>query len=156
MGEEGYHIESKVSSCYSMDLCLSAFPALSGPGPANCRGLLFEEPAPSFQTLPADRYVESVNNVSGSFTVDGIFNHDKKPYSVNVTQAYASVVKNPEDQSKREVLIVLLEKPLPRFALAVAENPDAEAAAEEFDEVLHNRDARGVFFACLLEARAAA
>ena len=95
---------------------------------------------------PADRYVESVNNVSGSFTVDGIFNHDKKPYSVNVTQAYARVVKNPEDQTKQEVLVVLLEKPLPRFALAVAENPDAEGAADEFDEVLHNRDARGVVF----------
>jgi len=95
---------------------------------------------------PADRYVESVNNVSGSFTVDGIFNHDKKPYSVNLTQAYATVVKNVEDQTKQEVLVVLLEKPLPRFALAVAENPDAEAAAEEFEEVLHNRDARGVVF----------
>jgi hypothetical protein len=94
----------------------------------------------------ADRYVESVNSVSGSFTVDGIFNHDKKPYSVNLTQAYARVVKNPSDQSKQEVLIMLLEKPLSRFALAVAENPDAEAAAEELDEVLHNRDARGVVF----------
>ena len=95
---------------------------------------------------PADHYLESVNTVSGSFTVDGIFNHDKKPYTVNVTQAYATVVKNVEDQSKQEVLVVLLEKPLPRFALAVADNPDAEAAADEFDEVLHNRDARGVVF----------
>lgn len=95
---------------------------------------------------PADRYVESVNNVSGSFTVDGIFNHDKKPYTVNLTQAYARVVKNPADQNKQEVLIMLLEKPLSRFALAVAENSDAEAAAEEMDEVLHNRDARGVVF----------
>ena len=95
---------------------------------------------------PADRYVESVNNVSGSFVVDGIFNHDKKPYTVTLTQAYARVVKNPADQSKQDVLIVLLEKPLSRFALAVAENTDAEAAAEELDEVLHNRDARGVVF----------
>ena len=95
---------------------------------------------------PADRYVESVNNVSGSFVVDGIFNYDKKPYTVTLTQAYARVVKNPADQSKQDVLIVLLEKPLSRFALAVAENSDAEAAAEELDEVLHNRDARGVVF----------
>ena len=94
----------------------------------------------------ADRYVESVNNVSGSFVVDGIFNHDKKPYTVTLTQAYARVVKNPADQTKQEVLIVLLEKPLSRFALAVAESADAEAAAEELDEVLHNRDARGVVF----------
>ena len=95
---------------------------------------------------PADRYVESVNNVSGSFVVDGFFNHDKKPYTVTLTQAYARVVKNPADQNKQEVLIVLLEKPLSRFALAVAESADAEAAAEELDEVLHNRDARGVVF----------
>ena len=95
---------------------------------------------------PADRYVEAVNNVSGSFVVDGIFNHDKKPYTITLTQAYARLVKNPADQSKQDVLIVLLEKPLSRFALAVAESPDAESAAEELDEVLHNRDARGVVF----------
>ena len=95
---------------------------------------------------PADRYVESVNNVSGSFVVDGSFNHDKKPYTVTLTQAYARVVKNPADQSKQDVLIVLLEKPLSRFALAVAESTDAEAAGEELDDVLHNRDARGVVF----------
>ena len=95
---------------------------------------------------PADRYVESVNTVSGTFTVDAIFNHDKKPYTFNLTQAYARVVKNPADQSKQDVLIMLLEKPISRFALAVAENSDAEAGAEEMDEVLHNRDARGVVF----------
>jgi hypothetical protein len=96
--------------------------------------------------IPDDRYVESINIVKGSFTVDGIFNHDQKPYSVNLSEAYATVVKSVADQSKQEVLVVLLEKPLPRFALAVAHNPDAEAAADEFDEVLHNRDARGVVF----------
>jgi len=95
---------------------------------------------------PADRYVESVNTVSGSFTVDGQFNYDKKPYSVNVTQAYARFVKNQADQSKQDVLILLLEKPLSRYALAVAENNDVDAAAEELDEVLQNRDARGVVF----------
>lgn len=94
----------------------------------------------------AGRYVESVNTVSGTFTVDGVFNYDKKPYTVNVTQAYARLVKNQADQSKQDVLILLLEKPLSRFALAVAENNDVEAAADELDEVLHNRDARGVVF----------
>ena len=95
---------------------------------------------------PAAKYVESVNTVSGSFTVDGSFNYDKKPYTVNLAHAYARVVKNPADQSKQDVLILLLEKPLSRFALAVTENSDAEAAAEELDEVLGNRDARGVIF----------
>ena len=95
-------------------------------------------------TSPADRYVESVNTVSGSFTVDGTFNYDKKPYTVNLAHAYARMVKNPADQNKQDVLVLLLEKPLSRFALAVAENRDAEAAADELDDVLHNRDARGV------------
>ena len=101
---------------------------------------------PVVTNSPADRYVEAVNTVSGSFVVDGIFNHDKKPYTVTLSQAYARVVKNPADQSKQDVLIVLLEKPLSRLALAVAESADAEAAAEELDEVLHNRDARGLVF----------
>src|SRR5262245_56395961 len=95
---------------------------------------------------PADRYVESVNTVSGTFTVDGQFNYDKKPYTVNVKEAYARLVKNQADQSKQDVLILLLEKPLSRYVLAVAENNDVEAAAEELDEVLQNRDARGVVF----------
>jgi hypothetical protein len=95
---------------------------------------------------PADRYVESVNKVSGTFTIDASFNYDKKPSTVNVTQAYARVLKNQADQSKRDVLIMLLEKPLSRHALAVAENDDVEAAADELDEVLHNRDARGLVF----------
>ena len=73
---------------------------------------------------PADRYVESVNKVSGTFTIDASFNYDKKPSTVNVTQAYARVPKNQADQSKRDVLIMLLEKPLSRHALAVAENDD--------------------------------
>ena len=61
---------------------------------------------------PADRYIESVNTVSGSFVSDVIFNSDKKPYTVNLSQAYARVVKNTEDQSKQDVLIMLLENPL--------------------------------------------
>jgi hypothetical protein len=95
---------------------------------------------------PAARYVESVNTVSGSFSVDGIFSYDKKPFNINPTQAYARIVKNQQDQNKNDALIVLVEKPLSRFALAVAENADAEAATAELSDVLQNRDARGVVF----------
>ncbi len=95
---------------------------------------------------PAHRYVESVNTVSGSFSVDGIFSYDKKPFNINPTQAYARIVKNPQDPSKNDVLIVLVEKPLSRFALASAENDDLEVATDELTDVLQNRDARGVVF----------
>ena len=66
-------------------------------------------------------YVESVNTVSGSFSVEGIFSYDKKPFNINPTQAYARIVKNQQDPNKKDALIVLVEKPLTRFALAVAE-----------------------------------
>lgn len=105
---------------------------------------------------PTDRYVESVNSVSGSFTVDGVFNYDKKPYTINVTEAYGRVVKNRADQTKQDVLVLLLEKPLSRFALAVAENDDVEVAAGELDDVLHSRDARGVVFRVAVDRKAAA
>ena len=95
---------------------------------------------------PAHRYVESVNSVSGSFSVDGIFSYDKKPFNINPTQAYARVVKNPQDPNKTDALIVLVEKPLSRFALAAAENEDLEVATDELSDVLQNRDARGVVF----------
>jgi hypothetical protein len=91
-------------------------------------------------------YVESVNTVSGSFAVDGIFSYDKKPFNINPTQAYARVVKNQQDPNKKDALIVLVEKPLTRFALAVAENDDLEAATAELSDVLQNRDARGIVF----------
>lgn len=143
--EEDQNKEQRVTKCYPVAMMLRR---------SGCFAfvlLLFSvacssNRSPTSVGSPADRYVESVNNVSGSFTVDGSFNYDKKPYTVNLTQAYARVVKNPADQSKQDVLVLLLEKPLSRFALAVAENSDAEAAAEELDEVLHNRGARGVVF----------
>jgi hypothetical protein len=91
-------------------------------------------------------YVESVNTVSGSFAVDGKFSYDKKPFNINPAQAYARIVKNQQDPNKKDALIVLVEKPLPRFALAVAENDDVEAATAELSDVLQNRDARGVVF----------
>jgi hypothetical protein len=81
-------------------------------------------------------YVESVNTVSGSFAVDGKFSYDKKPFNINPAQAYARIVKNQQDPNKKDALIVLVEKPLPRFALAVAENDDVEAATAELSDVL--------------------
>ena len=84
--------------------------------------------------------------MSGSFSVDGIFSYDKKPFNINPTQAYARIVKNPQDPNKNDVLIVLVEKPLSRFALASAENEDLEVATDELTDVLQNRDARGVVF----------
>ena len=96
-------------------------------------------------------YIESVNNVSGSFSVDGGFSYDKKPFNINPTQAYARIVKNQQDPNKKDALIVLVEKPLTRFALAVAENTDAEAATAELSDVLQNRDARGVVFRVALD-----
>lgn len=95
---------------------------------------------------PADRYVESVNTVSGSFSVDAALSDDKKPFTISPTQAYARVVKNLADQSKNDVLIVLVEKPLSRFALAVVENDDSEEGARDLSRMLHSRDARGVVF----------
>ena len=103
---------------------------------------------------PAHRYVESVNTVSGSFSVDGIFSYDKKPFNINPTQAYARIVKNPQDPGKNDVLIVLVEKPLSRFALASAENEDLEVATDELRDVLQNRDARGVVFRVAMDRSA--
>jgi hypothetical protein len=97
-------------------------------------------------TSPADRYVESVNNVSGGFSVDADLAHDKKPFTISPTQAYARVVKNTQDQTKNEVLILLTEKPLSRYGLAVVENEDATLAANDLDEMLQSRGARGVKF----------
>jgi hypothetical protein len=118
---------------------------------ALCSGLLLLTAAAcSSKNQPAAgltaHYVESVNSVSGSFSVDGIFSYDKKPFNINPTQAYARIVKNQQDPNKKDALIVLVEKPLTRFALAVAENNDVEAATAELSDVLQNRDARGVVF----------
>ena len=95
-------------------------------------------------TQPSDAYVESVNSTSGNLTIDAQFNDDKKPSVINFSQAYARVVTNPDDENKKDVLVVLLEQPLPRTALSVIEDDDAGSATMDFFEMLRNRDARGV------------
>ena len=96
-------------------------------------------------SLPAsERYVETVNTASGTYSIDAIFNEDKQPSIVNISQAYARFVSNPEDKNKKDVLIVLVEKPLSRAALSIMDDADAEQATQDFREMLHNRDARGL------------
>jgi hypothetical protein len=96
-------------------------------------------------SLPAsERYVEAVNTASGTYSIDAIFNEDKQPSIVNISQAYARFVSNPEDKNKKDVLIVLVEKPLSRAALSIMDDSDAEQATQDFREMLHNRDARGL------------
>ncbi len=95
-------------------------------------------------TPPSDRYVESVNTTSGTLTIDAQFNEDKKPSVINFAQAYARVVTNPEDQNKKDVLVVMLEQPLPRTAMSAIEGDDPGLATMDFFEMLRNRDARGV------------
>jgi hypothetical protein len=101
-------------------------------------------PALPQPTNPLDRYVESVNTASGSFTINAEFNEDKKPSVINFSQAYARVVPNPEDTNKKDVLVVLVEQPLPRAALSVIEDDDPGLGTMDFFEMLKNRDARGV------------
>jgi hypothetical protein len=101
-------------------------------------------PALPQPTEPFARYVESVNTASGSFTINAEFNEDKKPSVINFSQAYARVVTNPEDTKKKDVLVVLLEQPLPRPALSVIEDDDPGLGTMDFFETLKNRDARGV------------
>lgn len=101
-------------------------------------------PALPQPTEPSDAYVESVNTTSGTLTIDAQFNEDKKPSLINFSQAYARVVTNPEDSAKKDVLIVLLEQPLPRTALSIIVNDNPADETIEFFEMLRNRDARGV------------
>ena len=101
-------------------------------------------PALPLPTQPFARYVESVNTASGTFTINAEFTEDKKPAVINFSQAYARVVTNPEDANKKDVLIVLLEQPLPRAALSVIEDDDPKLGTMDFFEMLKNRDARGV------------
>ena len=101
-------------------------------------------PALPQPTNSLDRYVESVNTTSGTLTIDAQFNEDRKPSVINFAQAYARVVTNPEDTKKKDVLVVLLEQPLPRTALSVIEDDDPGLATMDFFEMLKNRDARGV------------
>ena len=97
------------------------------------------------QSTPSfDRYVESVNTAAGTLTIDAEFNEDKKPSVINFAQAYARVVTNPEDANKKDVLVVLLEQPLPRAALSVIEDDDPKLGTMDFFEMLKNRDARGM------------
>lgn len=95
-------------------------------------------------TRSFERYVESVNTASGTFTLDAQFNEDNKSAVINFAQAYARVVTNPEDTNKKDVLVVLLEQPLPRAALSVIEDDDPGLATMDFFAMLKNRDARGV------------
>ena len=96
-------------------------------------------PAPA-----SDAYVESVNTTSGTLTIDAQFNADKKPSVINFAQAYARVVTNLEDKNKKDVLVLLVEQPLPRTALSVIEGDDIASATMDFFAMLENRDARGV------------
>jgi hypothetical protein len=95
-------------------------------------------------TSPSDRYVESVNTTSGTLTIDAQFNEDKKPSVINFAQAYARVVTNLEDKNKKDVIVLLVEQPLPRTALSVIEGDDIESATMDFFAMLQNRDVRGV------------
>ena len=95
-------------------------------------------------TSTPDRYAESLNAVAGNFSVDASLSEDKKAFTISPTQAYARVVKSTSDQSRNDVLVILVEKPLSRSALAVAENDDAQEVERDLAEVLENRDARGV------------
>jgi hypothetical protein len=101
-------------------------------------------PALPEPTNPLDRYVESVNTASGSFTINAEFNEDKKPSVINFSQAYARVVPNPEDTNKKDVLVVLVEQPLSRPALYAIEDDDPGLGTMDFFEMLKNRDARGM------------
>ena len=114
-------------------------------------------PALPQSTQPSDAYVESVNTVSGTYTIDAVFNENKQPAVVNISQAYARVIGNPEDRNKKDVLIVLVEQPLPRFALSIIEDEDDVygTAAVDFDDMLGNRDARGVILRVATDRNAA-
>lgn len=101
-------------------------------------------PGPTPPTEPSARYVESVNTTSGTLTIDAQFNEDNQPSVINFSQAYARVVTNPEDTNKKDVLVVLLEQPLPRAALSIIEGDDPRLATIDFFAMLRNRDARGV------------
>ncbi|HEV2836392.1 MAG TPA: hypothetical protein VGW58_13785 [Pyrinomonadaceae bacterium] len=95
--------------------------------------------------IPAsERYVEAANTASGTYSIDANFNEDKQPSIVNISQAYARFVSNPEDSNKKDVLIVLVEKPLSRAALSIMDDADVEKATQDFREMLRNRDARGL------------
>jgi hypothetical protein len=111
---------------------------------------------PDQRTSASARYVESVNTVSGSYTIDAFFSEDNKPFTINMTQAYARLVKNRADETKKDVLIVLTEKPVAGTALSVVDNDDAREGAKDLEAALGNRGVRGVVFRLALDRKAAA
>jgi len=115
------------------------------------------QPAVGAPAAPPIRDVESVNTVTGSFTVAAVFNrNDKSPITVNLTQAYARLVKNRKDETKQDVVILLTEKPLARRAIAAVEATSAEDGANNLKVVLKNREARGIQLRLAVDRKAAA
>ena len=84
---------------------------------------------------------ESVNSVEGNFTVTGYFAKDKPPEAVTLTQAYARRVKNEEDQTKQDILILLTEKPVARKVLAEADD-DKGSLSSSFQSKQHHQKHR--------------
>lgn len=85
---------------------------------------------------------ESVNSVEGSFTVTGYFAKDQPPETVTLTQAYARRVKNEEDQSKQDILILLTEKPVARKVLAELDSDTGSPSS--LQAKLRDRGVRGI------------
>ena len=103
------------------------------------------------------RDVESVNTVTGSLTVSAFFNpQGKSPITVKLTQAYARFVKNRKDETKRDVVILLTEKPLARRAIAAAEATNAEDGTNNLPLTLKNREVWGIQLRLAVDRKAAA
>jgi hypothetical protein len=115
------------------------------------------QPAVSASVSPPIRDVESVNTVTGSFTVDPIFNRrGDTPITVKPTQAYARFVKNRKDETKQDVVILLSEQPLNRRAIAAVEATNVEDGDKNLRAVLSNRDVRGIQLRLAVDRKAAA
>lgn len=103
-----------------------------------------QPPAPTSTAQPTPKNdAESVNSVEGSFTVTGYFAKDQPPEAVALTQAYARRVKNEEDQSKQDILILLTEKAVARKVLTEADD-DKEFSSSSLQSKLENRGVRGI------------
>ncbi len=63
---------------------------------------------------------------------------------MTVAHAYARVVSNLDDEKKKDVLVLLLENPLPRSALGAIEDDEADGTAILFRQMLMNRNVRGL------------
>jgi hypothetical protein len=115
------------------------------------------QPAGGAPATPPIRDVESVNTVTGSFTIAAIFNpHDKAPITVKLTQAYARFVKNRKDETKKDVVILLSENPLARRAISAVEATNAEDGANNLKVILKNREVRGMQLRLAADRKAAA